>query len=71
MTYKEMKLKMRDGKEIYLYKWELDEGVKPKGVIQLIHGMAEYGSRYDRFAKELVKDGFIVYADDHRGLQKA
>ncbi|HCO73638.1 MAG TPA: alpha/beta hydrolase [Clostridium sp.] len=71
MTYKEMKLKMRDGKEIYLYKWELDEGVKPKGVIQLIHGMAEYGSRYDRFAKELVKDGFIVYADDHRGHGKS
>ena len=71
MAYKEYKLKMRDGKEIYLYKWNVEEGVAPKGVVQLIHGMAEYGSRYDRFAKELVSDGYIVYADDHRGHGKS
>lgn len=71
MTYKEKKLKMRDGKEIYLYKWEPEENAKPKAIIQVIHGMAEYGSRYDRFAKELIKDGFVVYADDHRGHGKS
>ncbi len=71
MTYKEKKLTMRDGKEIYLYKWETEENIKPKAVVQVIHGMAEYGSRYDRFAKELIKDGFIVYADDHRGHGKS
>jgi alpha-beta hydrolase superfamily lysophospholipase len=71
MNYKEKKLKMRDGKEIYLYRWEPEENIKPKAVVQVIHGMAEYGSRYDRFAKELIKDGFIVYADDHRGHGKS
>lgn len=71
MAYKELKLKMRDGKEIYLYQWKDETCTSYKGVVQIIHGMAEYGSRYDGFAKELVKAGYIVYADDHRGHGKS
>ncbi|MEG1255964.1 alpha/beta hydrolase [Clostridium sp.] len=71
MGYVEQTLKMRDGKEIYLHKWELSEGVQPKGIVQVIHGMAEHALRYDKFARELIKEGFIVYADDHRGHGKS
>src|SRR5690606_7690287 len=31
------------------------------------HGLAEHAARYERFAAYLSKNGFIVYAHDHRG----
>ncbi|MBS4534030.1 alpha/beta hydrolase [Clostridium sp. D2Q-14] len=37
-----------------------------KEVIQILHGMAEYGYRYEDFANFLVKQGYIVYIHDHR-----
>ena len=40
---------------------------KPKAVIQLVHGMAEYIDRYDDFARYLVGRGFVVCAEDHIG----
>ena len=40
---------------------------KPKGVVQLVHGMAEYIDRYDDFARYLVGRGFVVCAEDHIG----
>ena len=40
---------------------------KPKAVIQLVHGMAEYIDRYDDFARYLVDRGFVVCAEDHIG----
>ena len=39
----------------------------PKGIIQLVHGMAEYIDRYDDFARYLVNRGFIVCAENHIG----
>jgi alpha-beta hydrolase superfamily lysophospholipase len=39
----------------------------PKAVIQIAHGMAEHSARYDRFARFLTKEGFAIYANDHRG----
>ena len=38
-----------------------------KGVVQIIHGMAEYAARYAPFAEFLNKHGFLVCADDHLG----
>jgi len=40
---------------------------KPKGVVQILHGLGEYSLRYETFAQELVDAGYAVYADDHRG----
>lgn len=71
MAYEQKILKMRDDEEVYLYKWEPKEGIKTKGIVQIAHGMAEHGSRYFRFAEALNKDGFIVYANDHRGHGKS
>ncbi|MCB2290122.1 alpha/beta hydrolase [Clostridium sp. CS001] len=55
------------GLEIFVYKWSPEESVKVKGVVQIAHGMAETASRYEGFANALTNDGFIVYANDHRG----
>lgn len=41
------------------------------GVVQIIHGMAEYAKRYDRFAKFLCSHGFVVCAEDHIGHGKS
>lgn len=38
-----------------------------KGVVQISHGMAEHGGRYERFAKFLTDNGYHVIASDHRG----
>ncbi len=61
-------IKSFDGNKIYCYLW--DNVKAPKGVVQIIHGMAEHATRYDEFAKYLNKRGFIVFADDHRGHGK-
>ena len=38
-----------------------------RGVVQIAHGMNEYGARYEKFARALNDLGYIVVADDHRG----
>ena len=52
-------------KQIFLRFW--DDVDHPIGVVQIIHGMAEHSKRYENFAHFLNRQGFIVYADDHRG----
>lgn len=55
----------RDGRRLGCSLW--DDVAHPRGVVQIIHGMDEYVNRYDRFAKFLNKNGYIVFGDDHRG----
>lgn len=55
-----------DGTEVATYTWA-DVAGKPIGVVQIAHGLAEHGERYDRFAKALNAAGFVVHAVDHRG----
>ncbi len=38
-----------------------------KGVIVIVHGMAEYANRYDEFARFLTENNYVVYAHDQRG----
>lgn len=64
------KFKSKDGTDIYVNKWSLREDVKPKGVVQIAHGMAEHIDRYLSFAKALVDEGYVVYGNDHRGHGK-
>lgn len=40
------------------------------GVVQIVHGMAEYVERYEEFAKFLTDRGFAVTGDDHLGHGK-
>lgn len=54
----------RDGKHLFCTLW--DNVRHPIGVVQIIHGMDEHVGRYDRFAKFMNKNGYIVFGDDHR-----
>ena len=38
-----------------------------RGVVQIAHGVAEYGARYAPFAQFLCDHGFVVVANDHLG----
>ena len=50
---------------IHCCQW-IPEG-KPRGVIQIVHGIAEYAARYDNLAKVFTDRGFVVVAEDHMG----
>lgn len=47
-----------------VHRWQ---GEEPKAVLVIAHGMGEHALRYTQFAEELVAQGFVVYANDHRG----
>lgn len=51
---------------IATYSWG-QEMSQPRGVVQIAHGIAEHGARYDRLARALVGAGYRVVANDHRG----
>ena len=40
---------------------------RPRAVVQLVHGIAEYIARYDCFAHFLNQQGFLVVGEDHMG----
>jgi alpha-beta hydrolase superfamily lysophospholipase len=54
-----------DGARLFVYRW-LPEG-PPKAVVQIVHGWAEHAARYARLADALCREGYGVYAEDHRG----
>lgn len=56
-----------DGKEIFYHQWLPEDKERIKAIVQIAHGMAEHSKRYHRFAEALTKEGFAVYANDHRG----
>ena len=60
-----MRFKSFDGKEIYVHEWT--DVKNPRGVVQIVHGMAEHGARYGTYAAFLNEHGYAVVADDHRG----
>lgn len=55
-----------DGTAIATYGWG-ENIANPRGIVQIAHGLAEHGRRYDRFARALVEAGYVVRAVDHRG----
>lgn len=57
----------KDSLKMNMYKWEPKDKDSVKGIINIAHGMAESEIRYERFAKTLVDNGFIVYVGEHRG----
>lgn len=61
----------RDGEsKIHAVRWE-PETEKVEGVLQIVHGMAEYVDRYEDFANYMTGKGFVVVADDHLGHGKS
>lgn len=67
-NYEEIYLTNTDGFDLFVRILTCDD---PKGIIQLVHGVAEHGGNYLDFAKFLNKNGYIVVVDDHRGHGKS
>ena len=59
--------KAEDTQDLFVYRWQPDEGRAPKAIVHIAHGMAEHAARYARFAEVLTAAGYVVYANDHRG----
>lgn len=53
---------------VHAQRW-LPEG-EPRGVVQIVHGVAEYIGRYDHVAQFLSSHGFVVCGEDHLGHGK-
>ena len=53
------------GVKIAAYRWD-PEG-PARAIAQLVHGVGEYALRYTPLADALVRQGYVVYAHDHRG----
>jgi len=59
------KLTAQDGHVVHVQTWQPDGD--PACVIQVLHGLGEYGDRYARFAAAASDRGFAVCVHDHRG----
>lgn len=53
------------GRPLTLYLWQTDAPCR--GVLQLVHGMAEHIARYDRLARALCAAGYTVAGHSHLG----
>ena len=67
MKKEDIYFESRDGvSKLHAIVWS-DETKNPIGILQIIHGMAEYIDRYDDFARFMVGKGYVVVGDDHLG----
>lgn len=57
-----------DGEPIHVIAWT---GPEVKGMVQIVHGMAEHSARYTHVAHALVAAGYGVVASEHRGHGQA
>ena len=63
--HKDIKIDSCGAGKIHIYRWE-PKG-QPCGIVQILHGIADYAERYDNFANYLADMGFLVVAEDHMG----
>jgi alpha-beta hydrolase superfamily lysophospholipase len=54
-----------EGLTIECVRWAGRDPVR--GVVQIAHGLGEHVGRYAELAETLVRKGFVVYGNDHRG----
>lgn len=65
----------RDGENLALYEWPLDDwasemgqdALPPRAVVLIVHGLGEHASRHQHVASQLLDWGFAVRAYDQRG----
>jgi alpha-beta hydrolase superfamily lysophospholipase len=58
-------IRAADGAHVTAYKAAPPS--RPRGIVQIAHGMAEHMGRYRRLIAALASAGYAVYAADHRG----
>ncbi|TDP91903.1 alpha/beta fold hydrolase [Labedaea rhizosphaerae] len=64
-TYTTFTFPGSDGTPITAYRW--DPQAAPKAILQITHGVGEHALRYTEPAERFAAEGFVVYAQDHRG----
>ena len=69
-TFKDFYFKSSTGKNQIRAKMCLPEG-KPRAVVQIMHGIAEYIDRYDDFMQFLASNGILAVGTDHLGHGKS
>jgi len=57
-----------DGKALFVRK--VQPTGTPRAVIHISHGLGEHSERYLRVAEQLAAQGYVVFANDHRGHGK-
>lgn len=66
--YEEVYITNTDGFDLFVRILSCEN---PKGIIQILHGVAEHSGNYMDFAKYLNENGYIVAVSDHRGHGKS
>lgn len=61
---------LSDNEKIYYYVFDDVRENEKDIIVQINHGIAEYGLRYEEFAKVLNENGFVAVASDHPGHGK-
>jgi alpha-beta hydrolase superfamily lysophospholipase len=56
-----------DGANLAVQDWPLAEGLRPRGMVLLVHGLGEHAGRYDHVARRLNQWGFAVRGYDQYG----
>ncbi len=52
---------------IKAYVWTPEEGIPLRGIVSVLHGMAEHALRYEELALFLNRRGYMVVGNDHLG----
>lgn len=72
MKKEEFYFKSRDGKtKLHGVRYVPDDSNSVCGVLQIVHGMAEYIERYEEFAEFFTAKGIVVTGEDHLGHGKS
>lgn len=72
MVKEEFYYDSRDGiSKLHAVRYTPDGEKDVCGVVQIVHGMAEYVERYEEFAQYLTSVGFVVTGEDHMGHGKS
>lgn len=68
MVKEEFYYDSRDGiSKLHAVRYKPDGDEEIRGVVQIVHGMAEYIERYEEFAGYLISKGLVVTGEDHLG----
>ena len=71
MIKEEFYFDSRDGENrIHAVRYTPDDG-NVRGIVQIVHGMAEYVERYENLAEFLTKRGIVVTGEEHLGHGKS
>ncbi|MBR7112100.1 MAG: lysophospholipase [Clostridia bacterium] len=67
VSFEELTYLSADGKTtVHAYLW-IPTHCEPRAIVQLAHGMCEYVSRYDEWARRFAAEGIVFCGNDHLG----